>query len=55
LRPQTEPRAVDSATAAQPSARVGTPADIAEAIAYLIRASSVTGVVVPVEGGLVMG
>jgi NAD(P)-dependent dehydrogenase (short-subunit alcohol dehydrogenase family) len=39
----------------QPVPRVGTPQDVADAIAYLVGASFVTGVVLPVDGGLVMG
>ena len=34
--------------------RIGQPADVAEAIRYLINASFVTGVVLPVDGGLTL-
>jgi NAD(P)-dependent dehydrogenase (short-subunit alcohol dehydrogenase family) len=41
------------ATAASiPAARVGTPADVSAAIAYLISASYVTGTILAVDGGL---
>lgn len=50
--PPTE-RAAQFATTAQtlPAARIGTPADVAEAIGYLIAASYVTGTILPVDGG----
>jgi NAD(P)-dependent dehydrogenase (short-subunit alcohol dehydrogenase family) len=38
----------------QPVPRVGTPQDVADAIAYLVGGTFVTGVVLPVDGGLVM-
>lgn len=43
-----------SAAAASPVKRIGQPADVAEAIRYLINASFVTGVVLPVDGGLTL-
>lgn len=45
----------DSAAAAQPVHRVGTPGDVADAIAYLISAPFVTGTILPVDGGFAMG
>jgi NAD(P)-dependent dehydrogenase (short-subunit alcohol dehydrogenase family) len=34
-----------------PAGRISTPADVADAIEYLTRASLVTGTIVPVDGG----
>ena len=39
----------------QPLGRYGTPADIAEAVFYLANASWVTGVILPVDGGVDAG
>jgi NAD(P)-dependent dehydrogenase (short-subunit alcohol dehydrogenase family) len=41
----------ESVAAAQPVPRVGTSADVAAAVAYLIGATFVTGTVLPVDGG----
>jgi NAD(P)-dependent dehydrogenase (short-subunit alcohol dehydrogenase family) len=35
-----------------PAGRIGTPDDVADAIAYLVRASLITGAILPVDGGL---
>lgn len=40
-----------AAAEAVPVQRVGTPADVAEAIRYLIGATFVSGTVLPVDGG----
>lgn len=49
-------RAAQFAAAAEgsPVKRIGQPDDVAEAIRYLINASFVTGVVLPVDGGLTL-
>ncbi|MCU1357987.1 MAG: 3-oxoacyl-(acyl-carrier-protein) reductase [Acidimicrobiales bacterium] len=49
--------AVAGAVAATPIRRLGTPADVAAAVAFLVSpdASYLTGVVLPVDGGLAMG
>lgn len=39
----------------QPLGRVGTPKDIADAVLYLANASWVTGVILPVDGGVAAG
>lgn len=39
----------------QPLGRVGTPKDIADAVLYLANASWVTGVILPVDGGIAAG
>jgi NAD(P)-dependent dehydrogenase (short-subunit alcohol dehydrogenase family) len=44
----------ESVAAAQPVPRVGTSADVAAAVAYLIGATFVTGTVLPVDGGYAM-
>ena len=41
----------DAAAGSVPAGRIGTPADVADAIGYLIRASLVTGTILPVDGG----
>lgn len=41
----------DAAASGVPAGRVGTPADVADAIGYLIRASLVTGTILAVDGG----
>jgi NAD(P)-dependent dehydrogenase (short-subunit alcohol dehydrogenase family) len=41
----------EAAAAGVPAARIGTPADIADAIGYLVKASLVTGTILPVDGG----
>lgn len=38
-----------------PLGRLGNPADVAETAIYLLRASYITGAVVPVDGGLLLG
>lgn len=53
--PQEARAAQFAATAeASPVKRIGQPADVAQAIRYLIGASFVTGVVLPVDGGLTL-
>lgn len=49
--------AVAGAVAATPVRRLGTPADVADAVAFLAspEAAYLTGVVLPVDGGLAMG
>ncbi len=44
----------ESVAAAQPVPRIGAPADVAAAVAYLIGATFVTGTVLPVDGGYAM-
>jgi NAD(P)-dependent dehydrogenase (short-subunit alcohol dehydrogenase family) len=39
----------------QPLGRYGTPKDIAEAVLYLANATWVTGVILPVDGGVAAG
>ncbi len=39
----------------QPLGRVGTPKDIADAVLYLANASWITGVILPVDGGVDAG
>jgi len=39
----------------QPLGRYGTPNDIADAVLYLAKASWVTGVILPVDGGVDTG
>jgi NAD(P)-dependent dehydrogenase (short-subunit alcohol dehydrogenase family) len=41
----------DAAAASLPSGRIGSPADVADAINYLAHASLVTGTILPVDGG----
>jgi NAD(P)-dependent dehydrogenase (short-subunit alcohol dehydrogenase family) len=41
----------EAAAAGVPAARIGTPADIADAIGYLVKATLVTGTILPVDGG----
>jgi NAD(P)-dependent dehydrogenase (short-subunit alcohol dehydrogenase family) len=50
--PQEARRAqFEAAAASMPAKRIGQPADVAEAIRYLINASYVTGTILPVDGG----
>ena len=44
-----------SLSGAQPMGHVGKPSDVAEAVAYLAAAPFVTGVVLPVDGGMSAG
>jgi glucose 1-dehydrogenase len=46
--------AVDRGGEGIPLARMGTPADIAEAVAYLVQASYVTGTILRVDGGFTL-
>lgn len=39
----------------QPLGRIGTPQDIADAVLYLANANWVTGVILPVDGGVAAG
>lgn len=55
LDQETKRTQFESMAAGQPIGRIGTAEDIADAIAYLVRASFVTGVVLPVNGGMAMG
>jgi NAD(P)-dependent dehydrogenase (short-subunit alcohol dehydrogenase family) len=41
----------DAAAGSVPAGRIGTPGDVADAIGYLVRASFVTGTILPVDGG----
>jgi len=50
--PATVARLADAAHAQHPAGRVGRPADIAEAVAYLAEASFVTGETLVVDGGM---
>jgi NAD(P)-dependent dehydrogenase (short-subunit alcohol dehydrogenase family) len=45
----------DAMSGAQPMGRVGEPREVADAVMYLARAAFVTGVVLPVDGGLATG
>jgi NAD(P)-dependent dehydrogenase (short-subunit alcohol dehydrogenase family) len=50
--PEDQRQAQFSATAdSVPAGRIGAPADVADAIEYLTRASLVTGTILPVDGG----
>ncbi|WP_163513607.1 SDR family NAD(P)-dependent oxidoreductase [Fodinicola acaciae] len=53
----TKPEALDELKAIYPLGRVGQPADVAAAVAFLAsdEASWITGVTLPVEGGLLTG
>ena len=42
----------DAAASGVPAGRIGSPADVAAAVGYLIDASLVTGTILPVDGGL---
>jgi NAD(P)-dependent dehydrogenase (short-subunit alcohol dehydrogenase family) len=42
----------DAAAAGVPAGRIGSPADVAAAVAYLVSASLVTGTILPVDGGM---
>jgi NAD(P)-dependent dehydrogenase (short-subunit alcohol dehydrogenase family) len=46
---------LDALHGAQPLGRYGTPRDIANAVAYLAQAKWVTGVILPVDGGVQAG
>jgi NAD(P)-dependent dehydrogenase (short-subunit alcohol dehydrogenase family) len=51
--PEDQRRAqFDAAAASVPVGRIGTPGDVADAVAYLVDASLVTGAILPVDGGL---
>jgi len=54
LPPQARAAQFAAAAEASPVKRIGRPADVAEAISYLINATFVTGVVLPVDGGLTL-
>ncbi len=41
----------DAAASGVPAGRIGTPADVADAIGYLVHAGLVTGTILPVDGG----
>jgi len=47
----TAERMANAAASAVPAGRIGTAADVAGAVAYLIGASLVTGTILPVDGG----
>jgi NAD(P)-dependent dehydrogenase (short-subunit alcohol dehydrogenase family) len=55
LDEDTKREQFESFAAGQPVHRVGVPADVAEAIGYLVHATYVTGVILPVDGGLAAG
>ena len=58
LAAQDDPEAVRAfATGLHPLGRLGTPRDIADAFVYLgsVEAAWVTGVALPVDGGLLAG
>jgi len=46
---------LDALNQRQPLGRVGTPKDIADAVLYLANANWVTGVILPVDGGIAAG
>jgi NAD(P)-dependent dehydrogenase (short-subunit alcohol dehydrogenase family) len=50
--PDDQRRAQFEAAAGVPAGRIGSPADVAAAVVYLIDASLVTGTILPVDGGL---
>lgn len=41
----------EAAAESVPAGRIGTPADVADAIGYLVHASLITGIILPVDGG----
>lgn len=41
----------DAAAGGVPAGRIGTPADVADAIGYLVHATLITGAILPVDGG----
>ncbi|WP_299488348.1 SDR family oxidoreductase [Acaryochloris sp. IP29b_bin.137] len=55
LHGETPQEALNSFTELHPLGRMGTPKDIADAVLYLANASWVTGVVLPVDGGVAAG
>lgn len=51
--PEDQRRAqFESAAASVPAGRIGTAADVADAVSYLVHAGLVTGAILPVDGGL---
>ena len=50
--PEQRAAAMESFVAGTPAGRVGTPEDVADVIALLVRNGYMTGTVVPVDGGL---
>lgn len=54
LPEQTRAAQFAAAAASAPVQRIGQPSDVAETIRYLIHATFVTGVVLPVDGGLTL-
>lgn len=52
---ETKRTQFESTAAGQPIGRIGTAEDVADTIAYLPRASFITGVILPVDGGMAMG
>lgn len=42
----------DAAAASVPAGRISTPADVADAVSYLVGTTLVTGTILPVDGGL---
>lgn len=55
LHGELSPSQLQSLAGLQPLGRYGTPQDIADAVVYLANASWVTGVVLPVDGGVTIG
>lgn len=55
LHGDTPQQALDSFAKLHPLGRLGTPQDIADSVHYLANASWVTGVVLPVDGGVAAG
>ncbi|MDJ0570320.1 MAG: SDR family oxidoreductase [Pleurocapsa sp. MO_192.B19] len=52
---EVSPETLDYLNQQQPLGRVGTPKDIADAVLYLANANWVTGVILPVDGGVNAG
>jgi NAD(P)-dependent dehydrogenase (short-subunit alcohol dehydrogenase family) len=55
LHGELTPETLNSLDRQHPLGRVGTPKDIADAVLYLANASWVTGVILPVDGGIAAG
>lgn len=55
LKPHARPDALQRWSARVPLGRIGAPDDIARAVAFLVEHEYLTGVILPVDGGLSLG